>query len=471
MYLKGRLLRVPATESPQCIAILTSQPTIKTQNRRKRHRALQNLSPFYSSNEIMTKAALKSWQELKGCLQQGDPLTSTGSNRIEQPRLDNRPLDCRPERIASLLCQAGDLQPEMQRIRRSIHENPELAYREFATANLAAKKLEALGFRIIADGIAGSGFYADLGTGRSVAIRAGMDGQELLELNRVDYCSRVANVMHACGHDANLAAVLGAAEILSRQRLQGQVRIILQPGEESADEAGHTGSFHMIQAGALKNQKAILGLHVDTTLAAGKIGIITRPIADLAAGFSIKLSNCHEPEYDCLDSACRLLPLLKELRLQLIWRNAKMEIQEIHAGSENSQISITGRLLSNSIMIDSLKDAFAASCKAVFKDEFLPEVKLDGSCHSRQQAVTEEALSAARSVCGAQAIPLTRLSWTKDFAAYASQVPSAFLLIGAQVNAERVIHQSATFDLDESILTPAAATLAEIALRLLESDI
>jgi amidohydrolase len=395
-------------------------------------------------------------------------LKSTNSTNTDPSLVEDYPLDCRPERVDSLLTQARDLEPELRAIRRSIHVNPELPYQEFATAALVSQKLESLGFRIICNKIAGSGLYADLGTGAAVAIRAGMDAQRQLELNPVSYRSSVADVMHACGHDAHVAAVLGAAELLSRQKFKGRVRIIMQPAEESADKMG---SFHMIRAGALEEQKAILGLHVDTTLSAGKIGIVTQPVADHSCRFSIRLASSNNSEIGCIELTSRLLPLLNELRLHLIWRNADMEILEINVGSEKKQVLISGRLLGETIMIDSLKDSLADLCSLVFKHDFVQQVVLDDSCYGKQRSVADTAIAAASSVSNSQVIPLKRRTWTKDFAAYATLVPAAFLLFGTGGKGERVIHRSATFDIDESLLPLAAATLAEITVRLLEKEI
>jgi amidohydrolase len=171
--------------------------------------------------------------------------------------------------------------------RHDIHMHPELSNREFRTSELVAAHLRKLGFDQVRTGIAHTGVVGVLKGGRPgavVALRADMDALPIVEQTDVPFASKVqttynglkVGVMHACGHDAHTAMLMGAAEILVslRQRLPGTVVFIFQPAEEGPplDEGG--GANMMIAEGALDNPrpKAIFGLHVSSLSAAGTLG-------------------------------------------------------------------------------------------------------------------------------------------------------------------------------------------------------
>ncbi len=163
-------------------------------------------------------------------------------------------------------------------IRRTLHRNPELAYSEWNTAKLAADALEPLGCEI-RTGVAQTGVVATLRgerPGPALALRADMDALPVQEENTFDFASRNDGVMHACGHDAHTASLLGTAAILHRLRaeLPGSVRFLFQPSEEKLPG----GALPMIREGALGEAfgpppLAIFGQHVHPGLDAGKIGV------------------------------------------------------------------------------------------------------------------------------------------------------------------------------------------------------
>ena len=158
-------------------------------------------------------------------------------------------------------------------IRRHIHANPELSFHEFNTSAFIASELNTMGLK--AATIAKTGLVVILQgkkPGKTIALRADMDALPILEKNNVPYKSKNGGVMHACGHDAHSALLLGAAMILNtlKEEWSGTIKLIFQPGEEKLPG----GASIMIKEGVLENPapEAIIGQHVFPSLEAGKVG-------------------------------------------------------------------------------------------------------------------------------------------------------------------------------------------------------
>lgn len=157
-----------------------------------------------------------------------------------------------------------------------LHKNPELSYQEKETARYVADKLKTLPLDEIKTGVGGYGVVALLRGGKPgpvVALRADMDALSMTETTEADFASAVPGVMHACGHDAHTAMLMGAAHVLCaiKEDLPGSVKFIFQPSEEMTPRGGALG---MIEEGALDNPRvdAIIGMHVWPMYATGMIG-------------------------------------------------------------------------------------------------------------------------------------------------------------------------------------------------------
>jgi amidohydrolase len=188
-----------------------------------------------------------------------------------------------------MLDEAKQIQAQLIQWRRNIHRRPELGFDVHRTAELVATVLADLGLEV-RTGIGKTGVIGYLGTdnGPVIAIRADMDALPIQEENKVEYASRVPGRMHACGHDAHTAMLLGAATLLSRQDLPGQVRVLFQPSEEVADEEGVSGAPRMIADGAMEGVDAVIALHVDGTLEIGHVSV-----ADGGIGAAVDRFEAH----------------------------------------------------------------------------------------------------------------------------------------------------------------------------------
>lgn len=165
--------------------------------------------------------------------------------------------------------------PKIVENRRFLHENPELAFEEFQTSEFVQKQLDLMGIPY-QKGIAKTGVVGIIEgkkPGKVIALRADMDALPICESNNVDYKSKNDGKMHACGHDAHTASLLGTAEILNeiKEHLQGTIKLIFQPSEEKTPG----GASVMIKEGVLKNPDvhSIFGQHVSPNIPTGKIGV------------------------------------------------------------------------------------------------------------------------------------------------------------------------------------------------------
>lgn len=165
--------------------------------------------------------------------------------------------------------------PKIVAIRRHIHQNPELSFKEFETSKYVAAVLDKLGIEYT-QGIVNTGIVA-LIKGRNpdkkvIMLRADLDALPIQEQNNTEYVSKNTGVMHACGHDVHSASLLGAASILQelRSEFEGTVKLIFQPGEEVLPG----GASLMIKEGVLKNPDVTIAIaqHVHPSMETGKVG-------------------------------------------------------------------------------------------------------------------------------------------------------------------------------------------------------
>lgn len=188
-----------------------------------------------------------------------------------------------PVSYAELLERAKALHEQIRAWRREIHRYPELTFTEQRTASLVNATLMGLDIPTETE-VAKTGVVGHIkgGNGPVVGLRADMDALPITEINETDFNSTRPGIMHACGHDAHTAILLGAAtllkELAGEDRLPGSIRLLFQPSEEAQDDEGKSGGLRMVEEGALAGLDAVFGLHVDPSHDVGVVATREGPM-------------------------------------------------------------------------------------------------------------------------------------------------------------------------------------------------
>src|SRR5487761_614711 len=192
----------------------------------------------------------------------------------------------------TLLDEAAQFEDEIIEIRRRIHSNPELSFKEFETSKIVASKLKSFGIEVRTN-VGGTGVVGLLKgakKGKVVGLRADMDALPVTEDVDLPFKSKNPGSMHACGHDTHVAMLLGAAMLLAKHKkdLPGSIKFLFQPAEE---HGGRGGAKPMIEDGAMENPKAdyVFGLHIEADYPAGEFALRAGPTMAAPDGFKVRI--------------------------------------------------------------------------------------------------------------------------------------------------------------------------------------
>lgn len=252
------------------------------------------------------------------------------------------------------LRRARQMEQQMASWRRLIHRHPEPAFEEFQTADLVAEVLEHLPGFMVRRGVGSpTSVVALLDTGRPgrhVALRADMDALPIQEDTGIDTPSEVGGMMHACGHDGHVAALLGAAHLIAddaaQGRLSGRVTLLFQPAEEAHDAQGKSGAVYLIEAGVLDGVDVVLALHANPQAPVGTIGLhdgaAMANIDDFTARIIGRGGHAGYPD-QALDPLWLLVPVLEAIHGIRARRvspidGAAVSVCQINGGTANNVI-------------------------------------------------------------------------------------------------------------------------------------
>ncbi|NIM96880.1 MAG: amidohydrolase [candidate division Zixibacteria bacterium] len=381
--------------------------------------------------------------------------------------------------------------PRLVKLRREFHQYPELGFNEFRTSRRVTDELRKLGLQV-KSGLAKTGVVGLLKgkkKGRTVALRADMDALPITEQTNFTYKSKNKGSMHACGHDAHMACVIGAAIILSelKDELYGNVKFIFQPSEESPPG----GAKPMIQAGALKNPQVsgIFGLHCDSSIPVGKIGVKDGPFMAQADSFNITIkgvSGHGARPHDGIDAimvAAQTIQALQAIVSRKIdpVQPVVISVGKIQGGTKRNiicdrvMLEGTARSLNKEVagripvLLKNIVSGVARSAGASFELSFSPGYPV---LINNPQA-TDLARTTITNMFGRQAIFEIKkpLMGAEDFAYYLQRVTGTFLRLGIRNPKKNAIYpwHHPKFTVDEDAIRIGAALLAGVAFDFLNS--
>ncbi len=383
--------------------------------------------------------------------------------------------------------QAAALQAQMVAWRRDIHQHPELGFQETRTAQLVAHELRQLGLEVEV-GVAKTGVVAHLinGEGPVIGIRADMDALPIQENNpELDFASQTPGVMHACGHDAHTAMLLGVAHILHKlpDLPAGEIRFLFQPSEEAQDDEQKSGGLRMVEENALQGIDHTLALHVASHIPAGAVIAGAGPITAAVDSFDavIRGRGCHGAAshlgIDPIFILAQVINAIHGIRARRIdpIKPAVISIGSVHGGDANNVIPDAVRLNGTIRSYDpEIREQLRADLQGAFEiarvlggDYELSLMPGYPSTHN-DAGVVEVIQRSATAMFGEDAlVPSEPIMGGEDFSYMTEAAPGAMFFLGAKYDDYDRPHHSPVFNIDEGILQQGAAILAESAVRLL----
>jgi amidohydrolase len=367
--------------------------------------------------------------------------------------------------------------------RRHFHQNPELSNREFKTSEKVAAFLHSLGMEV-QTGIAKTGVVGILKGGKPgpvVALRADMDALPITETTDVPFASKVKDVfngqetgvMHACGHDAHMAMLMGAAKILTsfKDELKGAVKFIFQPSEEGPPAGEEGGAPLMIKEGVLRNPDvdAIFGMHIRSDVRRGLLMYRAEGIMAGADVLKIKVHgrNAHggTPWYgvDPVVVSSQIILALQTIvsrQTPLTDDAAIISIGAIHGGNRYNiipdEVDMLGTIRTfNKEMRKAIHEKVRRTVQHIAESAgATAEVIIDEvyNITYNDPALLERMLPTLQHVGGKDTVHTKALTWSEDFSYFQEQVPGLYIFIGgASPGAvDPPAHHTPDFYLDES---------------------
>lgn len=384
-----------------------------------------------------------------------------------------------------MLKQAHAISEELIEWRRDFHIHPEIGFELHRTSKIVADELEKMGYRV-KRGVGKTGVVAEIGEGgKVIAIRADMDALPILEQNEVEYVSQNKGAMHACGHDSHTAMALGAALLLSKEKLPGRIRFLFQPCEETTDEEGKSGAQRMSAEGAMEGVDYIIAQHVDPLHPVGTIGINAGPssggvdswygVISGKGGHGAHPDKTIDPFY-LLAHVILALNGIVSRRINP-FEPAVVSIGSISGGfTENvipESVRITGTLRFTNEKVhqqihEEMKRAFEIA-KTLGGDYEL-RYEIGGPPMINDELVSEVIEKTGKDILGAENVSeIEKTLGAEDFGEFLKHAPGAMFTLGTQKQGHEnyLLHHS-KFDLDERALPIGTAMLVETAKRFLK---
>ena len=386
--------------------------------------------------------------------------------------------------------EVANLNHELIELRRDFHMHPELGFEERRTSKVVSDYLESLGLEV-KSGIAKTGVVGLLRgkkAGGTILLRADMDALPIQEENEIPYKSISKGKMHACGHDGHSAMLLVAAKILCQHKdeINGNIKFVFQPAEETA------GARFMIEEGVLEDPHvdAALGLHLETPLKSGEIGITAGPLMAGADYFKLTIqgrgghTGAPYSSIDPIIAAANVITavqIIQTREIDVLKRNILIMFGRIEGGvapnciPEKVELEGTVRYLHRSAKEEEKKfeRIIAGICEA-YRTKYELEFMRSNRSLSNDSKMAELVRSVAQKLVPRNHIvsDIREMSG-EDFSVFASKVPSTFYLIGTG-NKEKETnypHHHPRFNIDEDTLSTGVEMHVRTALAYLSSNL
>ena len=373
-------------------------------------------------------------------------------------------------------------------MRRHFHMNPELSLEEYETTEFVAKELDKIG--VPYERLTKTGLIATIqgkSSGKTVALRSDMDALNVTQKNDVSYKSKNEGKMHACGHDAHTAILLGAAQILNdmKDTFQGTVNLVFQPAEEVA-----AGAKDLMAAGDWYSKvDNFFGAHVWSGLESGKVSVEAGQRMAAADLFKIKVtgkSGHGSMPHQTVDSVVVASAIVLNLQTLVSREYSPLDalvitVGSIHSGNRfnviagSAELEGTVRYFTREIagtIEDSMRRVIESTA-AMYRCEATLEYSYVTPPLINEESSSAIAYEAALKTPGAENISkLEKTTGGEDFAYYLKDKPGCFAFIGTK-NVEKktdVAHHNENFDIDEDALIAGSALYAEYAMTYLNKN-
>lgn len=393
------------------------------------------------------------------------------------------------EKVCAL---ASEIEQKVIEFRHDFHAHPELSWKEEETSKNIESVLRELGYENIRRGFGGtgSGVTADL-TGKEdgpmIALRADIDALPLKEAVDDPWKSTCDGVMHACGHDAHAAILLGVANVLAslKNELPGRVRLIFQPAEESGVRSG---AKQLREEGVLDGVDGICGLHVWSTLEAGKVGFRSGAMMASADIWEIEVkgrgghgSRPHEA-IDPTIAAATIITTAQTVVSREIdpLETVVLSVGKVESGSAPNIIPETAYIQGNvrttnpeirASMGDRIRriaEGIASALRCEVKVDFIPVYPVTVN----DEAMVNILKGVTGKIMGEEALEeLPIVMGSEDFSFYQEEVPGVmfFLGMGDSEKGTDAQHHNPKFRTNDEVLVNGVALLSSFACHFLET--
>lgn len=379
---------------------------------------------------------------------------------------------------------AAKYKDEFIEVRRHLHANPELSFKEFETSKYVQDKLASwnIPYQIMATtGVVGL-IKGRNPNKRVIALRADMDALPIKELNDIDYRSKFDGLMHACGHDVHTTCLLGAAKILNelKDEWEGTIKLIFQPGEEK----NPGGASLLIREGVLKDPvpEAIYALHVNPSLQVGKLsfrgGMVMASADEIYITVKGKGGHAAAPQLadDTILTASQLVVNLQQVisRMNDPFNPSVLSITSIQGGNTTNVIPSEVKLIGTfRAMNEEWRFKAHNLIKKICKNtgemsgaEIDLHIDIGYPFVTNNEQLTELAKRRAMEFAGMENVEETEMRMgAEDFAFYSQLMPACFFRLGVGNKGKNIssgVH-TPTFNIDENAIGNGIGIMAWLA--------